>query len=40
MKVEEQASQVKRRMSEKDFLSNSPSRSPTDEEEDVAVGDL
>ena len=40
VKAEEQGSQVKQRMSEKDLLSNSPSRRPMDEEEDVAAGDL
>ena len=38
VKAEEQASQVKDER--KRPLSNSPSRSPMDEEEDVAVGDL
>ena len=40
VKAEEQASQVKQRMSEKDLSSNFPGRRPMDEEEDVAVGHL
>ena len=40
VKAEEQGSLVKQRMSEKDLLSNSLSRRPMDEEEDVAAGDL